>query len=101
MPRVSARLQGKRSQTEVVNETPGRVHSANSAISTRDLLSMSFTDDMISSLADVVTQRLRQDQSLPSSSTPMSTNTLVREIPAASPSIPSLESAVQSSVVAA
>ena len=120
MPRVSARLQGKRSQSEVVNraapkrsrqnEAPGLPQSADSAISTSALPSTSFTDDMISRLADAVTQRLRQEQSLPSSSTPMSTNTFVREIPAASPSIPpcppstsipSLESAVQSSVVAA
>ena len=119
MPRVSARLQGKCSQSEVVNraapkqsrqnETPGRPHSANSAISTSNLPSTSFTDDMISRLANAVTQRLQQEQSLPLSSTPLSTNTFVREIPAASPSIPpcppstsipSLESAVQSSVVA-
>ena len=123
MPRASARLQRKRSQGEVTTgatpKWPGRNQqhsqptifpSVQSAVTSVDLStsSPSFNNDLISRLADAVTQRLRQENQ-PSLTALQSADTPVMEIPATIPStppclpshsLPLLESAVQASHLA-
>ena len=123
MPRASARLQRKRSQGEATtsatskrprrNQQPSQptiFPSVHSAVTSVDLStsSMSFNNDLISRLADAVTQRLRQENQ-PSLTALQSADTPVMEIPATIPStppclpshsLPLLESAVQASHLA-
>ena len=118
MPALS-RLQRKRSQGEAMtgatskrlqrNRQPSQptiFPSVRSAVSSVDLStsSPSFNNDLISRLADAVTQRLRQENQ-PSLTALQSADTPVMEIPATIPStpclpshsLPVLESAVQAS----
>ena len=123
MPRASARLQRKCSQGEATtgatskrlcrNQQPSQptfFPSVQSAVSSVDLStsSPSFNNDLISRLADAVTQRLRQENQ-PSLTALQSADTPVMEIPATIPStppclpshsLPVLESAVQASHLA-
>ena len=123
MPRASARLQRKRSQGEATtsatskrprrNQQPSQptiFPSVQSAVTSVDLStsSPSFNNDLISHLADAVTQRLRQENQ-PSLTALQSADTPVMEIPATIPStppclpshsLPVLESAVQASHLA-
>ena len=123
MPRASARLQRKRSQGEATtgatskrprrNQQPSQptiFPSVQSAVTSVDLStsSPSFNNDLISRLADAVTQRLRQENQ-PSLTALQSADTPVMEIPATIPStppclpshsLPVLESAVQASHLA-
>ena len=119
MPRVSARLQQKRPRGEVVQhaapkrtraneprEGPSGGTNVDGAVNS---INQPFTDDLISRLADAVTQRLQQGTSV-SSSAPLSSHTPIMEIPAASSSVhssspvsslPAVESAVHASILAA
>ena len=124
MPRASARLQSKRPQGEATtgattsirprrNQQPSQpiiFQSVQTAVTSDDLSisSPSFTNDLVSRLADAVTQRLRQENQ-PSLTALQSADTPVMEIPATIPSTPpclpshslaSLESAVQASHLA-
>ena len=123
MPRASARLQRKRSQGEATtgatskrprrNQQPSQptiFPSVQSAVTSVDpsTSSPSFNNDLISRLADAVTQRLRQENQ-PSLTALQSADTPVMEIPATIPStpqclpshsLPVLESAVQASHLA-
>ena len=102
MPRALSRLQPKRSQGEAMtgatskrprrNRQPSRptiFPSVRSAVSSVDLCtsSPSFNNDLISRLADAVTQHLRQENQ-PSLTVLQSADTRVMEIPATIPSTP-------------
>ena len=123
MPRASARLQRKRPQGEATTGTtskrprrnqqpsqPTIFPSVQSAVTSVDLStsSPSFNNDLISRLADAVTQRLGQENQPPLIAL-QSADTPVMEIPGTIPStspclpshsLPALESAVQASHLA-
>ena len=102
MPRALSRLQPKRSQGEAMTgatskrprrnrqlSQPTIFPSVRSAVSSVDLStsSPSFNNDLISRLADAVTQHLRQENQ-PSLTVLQSADTPVMEIPATIPSTP-------------
>ena len=102
MPRASAILQRKRPQGEATtgatskrprrNQQPSQptiFASVQSAVTSNDLStsSPSLNNDLISRLADAVTQRLRQENQ-PSLTALQSADTPVMEIPATIPSTP-------------